>query len=592
MKNHPEFMHSYRAEGIKSASYAGIAVVIILILFLSVDDLSSKYSIEAARVRIAMLGTALLCLMIIRKFKSLVIRHYVLVIGSGCCGLLSGVLYILAHPNVEAVAYGYSSMPALMFSLFLIYGFLRLPLCFATIAGVLFSILAVLATPTEYTGVGNIRMFLYLGSMNILGAILLNSIQRRELKLFLQHQALTLSNTELRTRAEAAERSYLEKIRLIAAVNHDMRYPASTAKEEVRSLRKLLIQGNSAAATDRIDAMERSLIFLSHTLDYLLAVARYESSRDLIHTEDLDPREIFDQIVETFSGIAETEGIVLRIGNMPENLLVQSDRGAISQILMNLVSNALRSCSTVQKRTRGVTLSASIDGNVATIFVVDCGQGMSNSMQKSIWEPFNQLSFERPTDGLGLGMYLIQAALNRLESHSLTCWSKSGRGTRFKLRLQGRIRLGISDSSWCYGAADVEQTNAMDGAYVLVLEPNRISAVAIEDLLIDCGVLSTSVSSIEDLTKSIDNTDREIDALIIGPSIDYNNVVQKTSPDAKSKLEELVVIALLDQTASRVILDEMPYQNIRYLRRPFSLHHLIECIGIGALKNSNPRNQE
>ncbi len=138
-----------------------------------------------------------------------------------------------------------------------------------------------------------------------------------------------------------------------------------------------------------------------------------------IHTETL-PR-------------AAAKGIVLELDAPAEPVRALGDPVRISQILDNLLSNALK----FSPQGRRVTVTVAQDATGPSLVVCDEGPGISREEQEKLFQKFTQLS-ARPTAGehsSGLGLAIVHAHVAALGA-AITCESEPGRGTRFVVRFQ------------------------------------------------------------------------------------------------------------------------------------------------------------
>jgi cell cycle sensor histidine kinase DivJ len=116
-------------------------------------------------------------------------------------------------------------------------------------------------------------------------------------------------------------------------------------------------------------------------------------------------------------------------GDLPE---IIADKRALSQILLNLVSNAIR----FTDRGGKVTLSARAEAAHITFAVEDSGVGISDDDLARVGEPYFQAgsSYDRRHGGTGLGLSIVKG-LVRLHGGELSIRSRVGEGTRVTVRL-------------------------------------------------------------------------------------------------------------------------------------------------------------
>ncbi len=430
--------------------------------------------------------------------------------------MLGGIALIVVVPSFESVTQSFSPLPAMLFALVLNYGFLRLPIYVAASLGWVFSLVIVLAAPESFAGSGESRALLYLVSMHILGMLLNTSIESRERELFIQRRRAESAQAELRERARAAEEAHMEKTRLLAAVSHDLRQPMMAAQAYLGALSLRLRRGDSVQAGRQAGLLRESLDMLGATLDHLLTAARYDSGTEPIRIESVELGPILDRLRETFAAESAARGIELRIRIPDRRLVGTTDATAIWRVLMNLVSNAIKFTPGDGRPGRGVLVKVRLDGGVCRIDVVDTGIGISKEHLENIWQPYFQVAnAERNRErGLGLGLFLVHRALDRLPGHSLELRSRPGRGSRFTLRLPGLWFNQPQVDPIRRSTLTDEDLDALSGGYVLLLEDDREARHALEELLSDWGLVFSSGATLEELVADADDAGRIADALI------------------------------------------------------------------------------
>lgn len=512
------FLSEYRREGLRSSLYAAYAALGLLILFMLIQELSNIFTSEALVIRVLMVCVLLFGIFAILRYEKFAIKFYSFLVG-GVCGLLFfGIVVILYHPEIKAVGAGFGSMPAVMFGLFLMYGFLRLPTTFALLIGCGFSMLAVWAAGPEYTGAGKLRLLMYLCAVNILGAILSNSIERRERKLFDQRCLLEEARRDSDERARIVERAYSEKLRMIAAVNHDLRQPMIAATAHLGLLRRRIEVADYPDALQQVQRIDDSIGFLGETLDHLLTAARYESGAEPICIEYFDLQSLIYQVHSAYSDEAIRKGLEIRLSFPNVRVEILSDRASLSRILMNLVGNALKFNRQPFSSGFGVLIKVQFSNNQCVINVADTGIGIDLADQDRIWDPYVQLDTGSKGKrlGLGLGLFVVNAALLRLSGHAIRIRSRVGRGTRFSISAPGRVICGDGNSAFVVGALSDEDLKRLAGAYVVILIESNEARKFLNDVLSNWGVVTSEASSLKELLLNEASSDRVIDALIVG----------------------------------------------------------------------------
>jgi signal transduction histidine kinase len=144
---------------------------------------------------------------------------------------------------------------------------------------------------------------------------------------------------------------------------------------------------------------------------------------------------------------ASAKNLELHYEPCPADLAAVADREKLRQVLLNLLSNAIR--HTPAGGT--ITLSAERRGDTVAISVADTGSGIPEDKREEVFEPFVQLdrSLTRGAGGLGLGL-AISRDLARGMSGDLGVEGRAGGGARFVLSLP----LGVVDEESALASTD------------------------------------------------------------------------------------------------------------------------------------------
>jgi len=213
--------------------------------------------------------------------------------------------------------------------------------------------------------------------------------------------------------------------RFFAMTNHELR----NALTAVHGWTELWIRKTSPetprAAVEVRESAERSL----HLLEDLLDLSRIDAEKLEPIIADVDAWDIVREAVATVEPSAERRGLRIDVQGPTERVPAHTDRQRIRQILINLLTNAVRHSPAegtiyVELRTADGTLQFD---------VLDHGEGIAPEQQAIIFEAFERAGKESQR-GTGLGLALSRK-LARLLGGDLRVESQPGKGARFFLRV-------------------------------------------------------------------------------------------------------------------------------------------------------------
>ncbi|HXJ23180.1 MAG TPA: ATP-binding protein [Polyangia bacterium] len=216
----------------------------------------------------------------------------------------------------------------------------------------------------------------------------------------------------------------------LAVAAHELRTPLTSLLLHIQMLRQGLARDEAdlSAFNRSVGAVDGQARRLSNLVDGLLDVARVGNNRMGLRFEEVDLREMVDDVVSTMA--ADFRGAGCRVlVTAPQRATVRWDRDRIEQVLTNLFSNAIKFGAG-----RPIELCAAVRGPMVEISVRDHGIGVSKEDQARIFGRFERAVSTRHFGGLGLGLY-ITAQILRAHRGSIRVESEPGQGARFIVTL-------------------------------------------------------------------------------------------------------------------------------------------------------------
>jgi signal transduction histidine kinase len=229
---------------------------------------------------------------------------------------------------------------------------------------------------------------------------------------------------------------------LIEMATHELRTPMTPMRSAVQLLLSGRLGELNAQQRTIVEMMSRNIERLSRFSSDMLSLSRLDSGGQTIQRVPVNLAMVIHNVVGLFQQRYAEAGVRLSVVTGPP-LLVWADEDALSQILVNLLENAL-----VHARPREVKVSArGVDDVWAELRVRDDGCGISQEDIPAIFERFRQLNRKRGPgyQGSGLGLALCKELAEHMEGQ-IVAESTVGMGTRFRVRLCRVVAGGDEDT--------------------------------------------------------------------------------------------------------------------------------------------------
>lgn len=241
------------------------------------------------------------------------------------------------------------------------------------------------------------------------------------------------SRREVEQQLRQADR---QKNEFLATLAHELRNPLAPMTS---ALALLQIPNAPTGTHDRaVLVLERQLRHMVRLIDDLLDASRISTGQLSLTLQPLDVNALVGTAVEEAETLAEQKGITLRMHPAAEALNVEGDPIRLAQVLTNLLNNACRYTPSGGK----VDIYLVGEPSCVYVFVQDTGVGVDPTMQKRIFDLFEQAdkSLKRGNVGLGVGLSLSRQIVE-LHRGQLSMTSEGqGRGSCFVVQLP-RLRI-------------------------------------------------------------------------------------------------------------------------------------------------------
>ncbi len=259
----------------------------------------------------------------------------------------------------------------------------------------------------------------------------LSEEQLNTISLLVDQYAATIHNRQLADARKIAERRAVQQEKLSTlgllsgSLAHELRNPLSS----IRTIATLLAEdlGPNAEQSKDVELIVSEIDRLTQTTQRLLDFSRPSDATQV----GVAPDAVIERLMHILSHLARQHGVTVSMDLQLEDHQIAATDSSLSEILFNLIKNAIEAVRGVEKPTVSIlTRLVQIQGaSFVEISVTDNGAGIAAELRDQIFEPF----FTGKTDGTGLGLYLVGERVRELDG-TIECTSEPW-CTEFKVRI-------------------------------------------------------------------------------------------------------------------------------------------------------------
>jgi GAF domain-containing protein len=258
------------------------------------------------------------------------------------------------------------------------------------------------------------------------------------LKTFATQSALAIQNArlfrEIADKSAQLEAASRHKSEFLANMSHELRTPLNAVIGFSEVLAEKMFGDVNAKQAEYLQDILESGRHLLSLINDILDLSKIEAGRMELEPADFDLPSAIDNALILVRERATRRGITLG-SSIDERLgLIRGDERKVKQVLLNLLSNALKFTPEGGR----IDVGGRLEGEVAELSVADTGIGIAPADQEAVFQEFRQVgAAERKAEGTGLGLALSRKFV---ELHGGKIWVQSelGRGSTFTFTLPVR----------------------------------------------------------------------------------------------------------------------------------------------------------
>ena len=214
----------------------------------------------------------------------------------------------------------------------------------------------------------------------------------------------------------------------INMASHELRTPLTSVNIYMNVLRRHMEKANDTKGLSLQEKIDKQLFSLTELVYRLLDITNIEKGKLTLQKEKFYVKELTEEIVDSLQNLSKHKLVL----NWHTRELVMGDRERIRQVLINLVSNAIKYSS----EDTTIMLGSQKNDGYINVFVKDAGRGIPKDDVSKIFDRFYQVDEERGKTypGLGLGLHICKKII---DAHGGKIWVESalGKGSTFYFSL-------------------------------------------------------------------------------------------------------------------------------------------------------------
>ncbi|NNE75573.1 MAG: response regulator [Pricia sp.] len=398
---------------------------------------------------------------------------------------------------------------------------------------------------------------------------------------------LFINRFMLRRRYEQQEVARLKeldqlKTKLYTNITHEFRTPITVILGMARTIRDTF-SDTAIKADDQLEMIERNSNNLLSLVNQILDLSKLEKGKLDLNLRQDDIIVHLKYLTESFLSLAEEKQIALTFYNEENEIVMDYDIDKISQIVTNLISNAIKFCGKNDKIIIHVSKNVNDNPSQLILKIKDTGIGISKENLPFIFDRFYQVDnhVDGKHAGTGIGLALTQE-LVLLMNGEITVKSKEGFGTTFTVKLPIFRNANLSESF----ESEAKQQIRTSGAPILKIKdtPSNLPiALIVEDnidvasYIVTCLENKYQIIYAENGQKGIEMAKEEIPDIIVSdimmPKKNGLELCENLKQDIKTN--HIPIILLTAKASLKDRLSGLGFGADAYLVKPFYKEELL-----------------
>jgi len=366
-----------------------------------------------------------------------------------------------------------------------------------------------------------------------------------------------------------AEKSNQTKLEFLTNMSHDLRTPMNS----IIGFSDLLKSNNltKSEKNDYINIIINNGKFLMALIDDIIDISKIDAGSLKIENNEFEINKLLNDMKLSYAKQTKDKKIQMILDiDVNKNIIINSDKYRLRQILMNLISNAIKFTNNGYIKF-GYTI---LNNNELELYVEDTGPGIERQHQKIIFERFKQLNPSNKFKGAGLGLSITQSLIELLGFGNIKLISELQKGSKFYFTAPYTIK----HYNYINETIDKKKHKKVNFAdkTILIIEDNQDSRFIMRTFLAQTGANIIELNDGVNALKTFKNN--KIDIVIIDVNL----------PNGISGFDILTEIRKIDENVPIIIETALAMSDKRskafslgcddYITKPFNKENFLDRI--------------
>ncbi len=213
---------------------------------------------------------------------------------------------------------------------------------------------------------------------------------------------------------------------------HELNTPLTPLRLQLHLLKAGQMGDLNERQSRAVTVLDRNVLRLTGLVGEILEVARLQSGRLKLSVGPVALDEVVDEVLGSFADAARGVGVDLSFAGV-QNFTVRADRNRLTQVMFNLVSNALKFTPAGGR----IVVEATTRGDMVEVAVIDSGMGLGPDQIEKLFQPFVQVHDPMlvTATGTGLGLYISKGLVEAQGGTIAVTSAGPGHGCAFRFTL-------------------------------------------------------------------------------------------------------------------------------------------------------------